>query len=143
MKMDFESSIEFSEVQLAQKHDSNTKPTVDAILVVREDETERPAVVVHYRGSRLVPREEDGGPTVVDEECAAIFAHVDAMMIPFHDCAFYPCTLLLKAKQEGCAIVDCLVTYVILFSHSYQFRHPYFFHEQLMQNSTLCARFRP
>jgi hypothetical protein len=64
-----------------------------------DDETERPpSVIVHYHGSRLVPRrEEDGGPTaaVVNEECAAIFAHVDAMMIPFHDCAFYPGTLLV------------------------------------------------
>jgi hypothetical protein len=100
--MDFESSpgIEFSEAQLAQKHDSNTKPTVDAILVVREVETQRPAVV-HYHGSRLVPRkEEDGGPTVIDEECAAIFAHVDATMIPFHDCAFYPGTLLVQSKAR-------------------------------------------
>jgi hypothetical protein len=107
MKMDFESSIEFSEAQLAKnKDDSNTtEPTVDAILVEREDKTERPAVV-HYHGSRLVPREEDGGPAVVDEECAAIFAHVDATMIPFHDCAFYPGTFLFKAKPEGCAIVD-------------------------------------
>jgi hypothetical protein len=115
--MGFESSIEFSEAQLAQKRGSYTEPTVDAtkLEVVREDETERPAVV-HYHGSRLVPREkEDGGPAIVDEECAAIFAHVDATMIPFHDCAFYPGTLFMfKAnKQERCAIVDCLVTDVV------------------------------
>jgi hypothetical protein len=80
--------------------------TVDSLTADDQEEddvtAERPpAVIVHYHGSRLVPRrEEDGGPTaVVDEECAAIFAHVDETMIPFHDCAFYPGTLFNVSKQ--------------------------------------------
>jgi hypothetical protein len=110
-KMVFESSIEFSDAQKAQKDDdSTTEPqtVVASIPVVREDEKQQRPVVVHYHGSRVVPREEDGGPAV-DEECAAIFAHVDAMMIPFHDCAFYPGTAVRN---------DCWRVKMIMFSHS-------------------------
>jgi hypothetical protein len=107
--MVFVSSIEFSDAQLAQKVDSTTtEPTAVAILA--QQETEWPAAVVHYHGSQLVPRpgvtpwEESGSPAV-DEECAAIFAHVDETMIPFHDCAFYPGTLFKASKKDARRLV--------------------------------------
>jgi hypothetical protein len=135
--------------------------TVDSVTDQHEvDETERrPVIVVHYHGSRVVPRRppivsplaEDGGGPAIDEECAAIFAHVDAMMIPFHDCAFYPGTLLVfkvKSKEERCAIVVdwFFVTDVTLLSQTaatFDISLHFSIHQQLLPNSTLCARFRP
>jgi hypothetical protein len=102
---------------------TNNVDLVTADQGEQDDVTERPpAVIVHYHGSRLVPRkEEDGGPSVVDEECAAIFAHVDATMIPFHDCAFYPGTFLFKARQASRVCDNCWLVTDGLGSHTATF----------------------